>query len=115
MGCCEAVNAQGFDPCIRWFESNHPSHLREQMWEAKWMCSLLTLKQSILGISEMVSRGYKRGFDKIRDSNLSFGIRSPFWKFDSFIPNHGLLCPSFRFLMCLVMLMFVNFHYSEKN
>ena len=47
------------------------------MWEAKWMCSLLTLKQFILGISEMVSRGYKRGFDKIRDSNLSLWHQEP--------------------------------------
>ena len=103
IGMQPSGKAWRFDRHTRWFEPSHPCHLREQMWEAKWICSLLTLKQSILGISEMVSHGYKRGFDKIRDSNLSFCIRSTYSGFDSLVPNHGLLCPSFRFLMCLVM------------
>lgn len=27
LGCRQVGKAQGFDPCMRWFESSHPSHI----------------------------------------------------------------------------------------
>lgn len=57
MPCRQTVKVSDSNSDISGFESQRGNHLREQMWEVKWMCGLSHLRTYVCAaVAQMVEQ-----------------------------------------------------------